>query len=185
VIVAVLAAGLLLLLPAALGGHPSRLARIQLRRPGWVALALGTQVVMLAVSGPAPNWVPAVLHVTSYAFAACFVLANLALPGVGVIGAGALLNGVTIAVNGGTLPARPEALRLAGLNHTGDGFANSAALDHPRLWFLGDVFAIPAGVPLANVFSLGDLLILVGVAIAAIGICGTRWENPRITVSTA
>jgi hypothetical protein len=31
-----------------------------------------------------------------------------------------------------------------------------------RLWFLGDVFAIPASWPLANVFSVGDLLIAIG-----------------------
>ena len=43
--------------------------------------------------------------------AARFVLADLAVPGLRVIGVGALLNGLTIAVNGGTLPARPEARR--------------------------------------------------------------------------
>jgi hypothetical protein len=30
---------------------------------------------------------------------------------------------------------------------------------------LTDVFAIPAGVPLANVFSIGDVLIGVGIAV--------------------
>ena len=34
-----------------------------------------------------------------------------------------------------------------------------------RLSFLGDVFAIPDGTILANVFSVGDVLIVVGVAI--------------------
>ena len=33
----------------------------------------------------------------------------------------------------------------------------------PRLWFLGDVFALPARLPLANVFSVGDLLIGLGM----------------------
>ena len=34
----------------------------------------------------------------------------------------------------------------------------------PALRFLTDIFAIPAAIPLANVFSLGDVLIGIGVA---------------------
>ena len=47
-------------------------------------------------------------------------------------------------------------------------------LPHPRLGFLGDVFAIPAGFPLANVFSIGDVLIVLGVGWGAHRICGSR-----------
>jgi hypothetical protein len=47
-----------------------------------------------------------------------------------------------------------------------------------RLWFLGDVFAIPAGWPLANVFSVGDVLILLGAAVASFRVSGTRWSSP-------
>jgi hypothetical protein len=47
-------------------------------------------------------------------------------------------------------------------------------LPDPRLAFLGDVFAIPRGWPLANVFSVGDVLIAVGVVVAVHGICGSR-----------
>ena len=43
-------------------------------------------------------------------------------------------------------------------------FANAAYVEHARLWFLGDVFAIPASWPLANVFSVGDVLIALGAA---------------------
>ena len=49
---------------------------------------------------------------------------------------------------------------------------------HPRLALLGDVFAIPAGVPLAEVFSIGDVVIMLGVVYTAYRICGTRWWNP-------
>jgi hypothetical protein len=47
-------------------------------------------------------------------------------------------------------------------------------LPDPRLAFLGDVFAIPRGWPLANVFSVGDVLIAVGAVVAVHGICGSR-----------
>ncbi|MBK5250797.1 MAG: DUF5317 family protein, partial [Actinomycetales bacterium] len=47
------------------------------------------------------------------------------------------------------------------------GFTNSAVVDHPVLPWLGDVFAWPDPLPLANVFSVGDVLIAVGVLLAA------------------
>ena len=40
------------------------------------------------------------------------------------------------------------------------------------------MFAIPAGWPLANVFSVGDVLIVLGVAVASWRICGTAWTPP-------
>jgi hypothetical protein len=44
----------------------------------------------------------------------------------------------------------------------------------PRLAFLGDVFAVPASWPLSNVFSVGDMLIAVGLAWGVHRICGSR-----------
>jgi hypothetical protein len=35
----------------------------------------------------------------------------------------------------------------------------------PRLAFLGDIFATPASVPAANVFSVGDVLLVLGAFI--------------------
>jgi hypothetical protein len=59
------------------------------------------------------------------------------------------------------------ALRRAGLHPDPGEFTNSGALAHPHLLPLGDVFATPAGMPLHNVFSAGDVLIVVGVALLA------------------
>ena len=52
---------------------------------------------------------------------------------------------------------------------------------HPALQPLTDIFAVPAWVPLANVFSVGDVLIAVGVA------CDRRRDARRAaaTASTA
>ena len=89
---------------------------------------------------------------------------------------------MTIALNGGTLPASASALKSAGLELDPAEFLNSGVLADPRLPWLGDVFAIPAGWPLANVFSIGDVLILCGVAWGTHRICGSRlvprWEPP-------
>ena len=49
---------------------------------------------------------------------------------------------------------------------------NSGVLAAPRLAFLGDVFAIPAGWPLANVFSIGDVLARGVLADTGLGLLG-------------
>jgi hypothetical protein len=176
-----LAGLVLLLLPALLGGRPSRLTGVRLRWTPLLLLALVAQTVSLAGTPTGGRRTAAeVVHVGSYLVAGAVVVRNRRVPGLWLIALGALSNGLTIALNGGTLPARPQALRAAGLPVEVDAFANSGALSEPRLWFLGDVFAVPAGVPLANVFSVGDVLILAGVLLASVRICGTRWNDPVI-----
>jgi hypothetical protein len=45
----------------------------------------------------------------------------------------------------------------------------------PALWPLTDIFALPNWLPAANVFSIGDVLIGVGVAaVIALGMRGRR-----------
>jgi hypothetical protein len=61
------------------------------------------------------------------------------------------------------MPASMSALERAGHAPIPEEvFKNSSALSDPRLLFLGDIFAVPAGWPLANVFSIGDVMIVVG-----------------------
>src|SRR6185437_13034710 len=83
-------------------------------------------------------------------------------------------NAVTIAVNGGTLPASRSALATAGIRPVAGDFNNSGVLAHPHLAWLGDVIPVPASVPMANVFSIGDLLILLGLAYGLHHLCGSR-----------
>ena len=47
-------------------------------------------------------------------------------------------------------------------------YSNSAVVAHPALQPLTDIFAIPHGIPFANVFSVGDMLIGLGVAIVIV-----------------
>lgn len=53
-------------------------------------------------------------------------------------------------------------------------FTNSALVTDANLWFLGDVFGVPAWVPAANVFSVGDLLLVAGAWVLAHRICESR-----------
>jgi hypothetical protein len=76
------------------------------------------------------------------------------------------MNLLAIALNGGYMPASRHALEVAGEQFAGAAANNSTVIhEGTRLWFLGDVFAIPDGTILSNVFSVGDVLIIAGVAI--------------------
>ncbi len=100
------------------------------------------------------------LHLATFAPAGVFIWANRHLPGAIVMAAGGALNLTVIAANGGVMPARPAAWSAAGLpDVTDEVYANSLPTPDATLWVLGDVFYIPAGWPLANVFSIGDVLL--------------------------
>jgi hypothetical protein len=61
------------------------------------------------------------------------------------------------------MPADRGALAAVGIRI--DGPTNSVVLDQPVLAPLTDVFATPSWLPLANVFSIGDVLIGCGLAV--------------------
>ena len=134
-------------------------------RFGWLlALALAIQVLVISVFPGPPSTLRLTVYLASYAIAVIFLLLNRSIPGLWLVGGGALLNLLAIGANSGVMPATRGALATAGVSSSGEAFANSAYVEGARLWFLGDILAIPASWPLANVFSVGDLLIAVGCA---------------------
>jgi hypothetical protein len=160
--------------PVLAGGRLRGFAGLRLRQAWVVLVALLAQVVAIEVVPEANHDLLSVVHVLTYAAAGWFVWVNRAVPGLWLVALGAASNGITIAVNGGTLPASASALARAGIHLEPGEFVNSGVLPHPHLSLLGDVFAIPAGLPLANVFSVGDVLVVLGVAWGAHRICGSR-----------
>ena len=55
---------------------------------------------------------------------------------------------------------------MAGASST----AFRGTVSDPRLGFLGDVLATPSSLPLANVFSIGDVVILIGLALLFVSV---------------
>lgn len=168
------------------GGRLSRLAELRWRRRWLLVLALAVQVVVMQVPG-VPTSLAAAAHLVTYAMAGTFVVLNRRVRGLLLLALGAACNGVTIALNGGTLPSTAAARALAGLADD-PGFANSGVVAHPVLAFLGDNFAVPAPLPLANVFSIGDVLILAGacwVLFAATRPCDRGAPSPPDAGSAA
>jgi len=45
---------------------------------------------------------------------------------------------------------------------------NSAVVAHPVLEPLTDIFSLPAWLPFSNIFSVGDVLIALGVAVVIV-----------------
>ena len=172
-----LVAGLLL------GGRLDRLAEVRFRWP-WLAVAgLLVQVVLFTPAGDAlAGGLGPAIYVASTAVVFVVVLANRRLAGMPVVALGALSNLAAIAANGGAMPTTAEALATAGLDGPGAN-TNSVVVADPALRPLTDVFAIPAGVPLANVFSIGDVLI--GVGIVVVIVAAMRGRPPRGSAAPA
>jgi hypothetical protein len=165
-----------LLLGALLGGRLERLGELHFRW-GWLALAgLVAQVILFSppVAGRVGDAGPA-LYVGSTVAVLVAVLRNVAaLPGLAIVALGAASNLAAIVANGGVMPASPEAVAALG-TEAAAGFSNSVVMTDPALRPLTDLFALPPWVPFANVFSVGDVLIGLGVALViAFGMRGPR-----------
>ena len=142
-----------------------RLATVRLRHVWLVWLALAGQVVLISLLPTQSRGTSAAAHVLTYALAGLFAVANHRVPGAIVVGIGGASNLAAITANGGVMPASADALARSGWHAAPGHFANSAAVDHPRLGWLGDIFATPSWLPVHSVFSVGDLIIVAGIAV--------------------
>jgi hypothetical protein len=150
----------------ATGGSLDRLGAFRIR---WAPLAIAGLAVQLVLFTPVGEALgsdaASVVYVASTAAVLVVVIRNLRVAGLALVALGASLNLVAIVANGGSMPADPEA--IASLGRTADGgISNSVVMADPALRPLTDIFALPDWLPLANVFSIGDVLIGIGVAIA-------------------
>ena len=166
-----------LILGLALGGRPGRLATLHFDW-AWVAIAgLGAQVVLFSapVTAIVGDLGPP-LYVASTLVVLAVVIRNVPnMRGLAIVALGAASNLAAIIANGGYMPATPDALAAAERGAT-VGYSNSIELAHPALEPLVDRFTLPAAFPWANVFSVGDVLI--GVGIVAVMIVAMRRGSP-------
>lgn len=156
------------------GGRVADLAHLDVRRPWLVVAGFAVQFMAISAVPAMSSGLATSLHVLSYVVAAAFLVLNLHIRWMWLVGLGGALNAVAIAANGGVMPASAAAYRTAGLATSGADFANSRPFDHPRLLALGDVFAIPARWPFANVFSIGDVVLIVGAGLLVHAACRSR-----------
>lgn len=99
----------------------------------------------------------------SNAAVATFVVLNLRIPGMLLIGAGVVLNTLVIGLNG-AMPVSVGASSVAGVeppSASADDLKHERLSDDTRLPWLGDVIPVPG---LKEVLSVGDVLLAVGMA---------------------
>lgn len=163
------------------GGRLSGLGEIQFRWP-WVMVG-GLFVQVILFSAAVTSWIGQAgppIYVVSTAAVIAAVLANHAIAGMPVVAVGAVSNFLAIVANGGYMPASPAALQALGRVES-TAYSNSAVVPDPVLAPLTDVFAMPTWVPSANVFSVGDVLIGIGVAIVVVTAMRRRSMSKALT----
>lgn len=156
------------------GGRLLEFATLRFRHPELLFSAFAVQFAIFKLWPQEPAWFHSPLYLFSYALGGWFLVLNRKVPGLWLIGVGALCNGLAIAANGGVMPGSVDAFNAAGLVASPEHFVNSRAVVDARLLFLGDIFAVPSWLPFHNVFSLGDLCIVAGALVGLHRISGSR-----------
>lgn len=148
-----------------LGGRLERLNDLRFRWAGLAIAGLLAQVVLFAEPvAVAVGDLGPLVYAASTGAVFVAVLRNVRIPGMVLVALGAGSNLLAIVANGGVMPASPEAVGAIDPLATA-GFSNSVVMADPALRPLTDIFALPAWLPLANVFSVGDVLLGLGIAV--------------------
>lgn len=151
-----------------LGGRLSGLGRLEFH---WAPLILaGLVVQVILFSEPVAERIGALgppIYIASTVAVLAAVLRNVRVPGMPLVALGAAANLAAILANGGFMPVSEAALRANG-REPSTIYSNSRLVADPVLEPLTDILAMPPWVPFANVFSIGDVLIAVGVTVAII-----------------
>ena len=159
------------------GQTANQIAGIPLRSIWLALLALALQVPLLrAPSGPTQSLgIQQGLFLLSHLLLLAFVWRNWRLTGIQVLGLGVLCNILVIAANDGFMPITPETLVRINPGSSwgqwplGYHYGGSKDIILPRirtdLWLLSDIMVLPPPFPWPTAFSLGDILIAIGIVV--------------------
>ena len=162
-------------------GSPARLSQLRFRWGVVVMLAMAAQLLLFSTpAGDSLGRAAPLVYMATNVVVLAVVARNLPIPGLPLVLVGGAANLLAMVANGGYMPVTRAALEAMG-RAPATGYSNSALLDHVQLAPLTDMFAMPLWLPVANVFSLGDVLIGAGVAIAIVA--GMHGRGPRIDVA--
>jgi len=155
------------------GGRLDRLVGLRFRWPALALFGLAVQVALFSdpVSGVVADVGPPI-YVASTAAVLVAVLRNVTIPGMAIVAVGATSNLVAIVANSGFMPADPAA--LAAIGGVEPGYSNSIVVADPAFRPLTDIFSLPTWVPLNNVFSVGDVLLGIGIGVTIVIAMGAR-----------
>jgi hypothetical protein len=163
------------------GGRLAAIGDLRFRWAPVVVIGFLAQVVLFtdAVAQRVGDLGP-LLYVGSTLMVVAAVVRNAAIPGIPLVAIGAASNLVAIIANGGFMPASPGAMAALG-KVAPTAYSNSAVVAQPALAPLTDVFALPMWLPFHNVFSVGDVVLGVGVVVV-IALAMTRGKRSTETL---
>ena len=167
-----------------LGGRTAGLADLRIRWPWVMTAGLVIQLALFSppLSAVVGGWGP-VVYVASTSVVIAAIAVNWRITGMPIVLLGAMSNLVAIVANGGFMPADVGAMAQLG-RHSIEGYSNSAILADPPLKPLTDLFALPTWLPFHTVFSIGDVLIGVGVGIVIVAAMRTTPPSGAATASS-
>jgi hypothetical protein len=152
----------------AVGGRASGLANLHFRWPWVFVVGLAVQVVLFSDAVTERiGALGAPVYIASTGLVLAAVLANRSISGMLVVAVGAASNLAAIVANGGYMPASMSAMEALG-KVPKTVYSNSAVVPNAALAPLTDIFVLPSWLPGTNIFSIGDVLIGIGVGLVIV-----------------
>lgn len=157
-----------------IGGRLKNMLNNPLHWTGLAISAFGIQFFLFtdkfASLFPPASVVP--LHVLSYILILIFLFKNIKYLGIKIAGLGIISNFIAIVSNGGYMPTFDNNLALTSMGSNAEIIKSQGTLhnssiisQHTNFEWLSDIFVLPSWLPLSNVFSIGDVLIGVGLCL--------------------
>ena len=153
-------------------GRIANLIVLRLRFWGFVVVALLIQLAIFPLFSERPllPYATTALHFLSYGLIFLFLFLNHHVLSFAPIGLGSFLNLVVIVVNGGYMPSSLIALERSGAQEIAAHLLKNGVYGNvilmsgaTRLNILGDFLYLPGSQPFAAAFSIGDLLLALGL----------------------
>lgn len=154
------------------GGKIKGLAKIPIKNTEFIFLSFVIRYIPLLLKSPLYdlavrfNWLVVTI---SYMLLLYALITNLHIRAIGLVALGVFLNYLVIFANGWKMPVSiwaVELTRLDGLKELlfDPNYIYHKALDSTtKLWFLADVIPMPPPYPKPRVFSIGDLVMSLGL----------------------
>lgn len=164
----------------------------ELKFPGLVLLAFIPQFLIFylpSLRAQIPENLVSILFVSSIVILLAFSLLNIRKISFWPISLGFFLNALVIVLNGGWMPISPEVVQIVNPNAPAGswsvgqrlGYSKDIVLDPnlTRLWFLSDRLLLPEWMNYQVAFSLGDVLISLGVIWLLWSLGGKKRETQK------
>ncbi|NLI12202.1 DUF5317 domain-containing protein [Pelotomaculum propionicicum] len=157
------------------GGRIQNLKNISFRHSWLVFVAVAIKIITnsnLRLVIGIPDSLGQKLYIISLFLVAVFVLLNMHLRGLFLVGLGLISNLTAIVFNSGYMPVKIEYLNLVStpeeLVKISQGlplYNHIAAGPSTKFFFLSDIFLMPHWILITRVFSIGDVILTIGGAI--------------------